>query len=87
MTILLVQFLTASIALADLSPRANSGAGPLLPPLSSIREASRTIAKAVAKQAMTDGVAPDMTDEALDEAIENNFWQPQYRSYHRTSFN
>ncbi len=80
-------FLTASIALADLSPRASSGTGPLLPPLSSIREASRSIAQAVARQAMTDGVAPDITDEALNEAIENNFWHPKYRAYHRTSFN
>jgi malate dehydrogenase (oxaloacetate-decarboxylating) len=76
----------ASKALADASPIAQTGAGALLPPLDSIRDVSKVIAKTVILQAIADGVALPIPYELIDENIEKNFWQPEYREYRRTSF-
>lgn len=78
--------MASSRALAECSPRLENPNGPLLPPLVNIREVSKKIAKAVALQAMADGVALKHSDEAIDTAIEANFWEPVYRDYRRTSF-
>ena len=40
----------------------------------------------MAKKAIEQGVALEITDEALELAIENHFWQPTYRRYKRTAF-
>jgi len=76
----------ASRALADASPIAQHGRGALLPPLDSIREVSKVIAKTVILQAIADGVALPIPLELIDEKIEKNFWHPEYREYRRTSF-
>jgi len=76
----------ASKALAEASPIAQFGRGALLPPLDSIREVSKVIAKTVILQAISDGVALPIPHELIDEKIEKNFWQPEYREYRRTSF-
>ncbi|GMG85757.1 NAD-dependent malic enzyme [Biformimicrobium ophioploci] len=79
--------MASSVALADCSPLARDGSGALLPSLAEIREVSRYIALKVARQAVEDGVAPDPgSDEALQEGIEQNFWQPVYRSYRRVAY-
>jgi malate dehydrogenase (oxaloacetate-decarboxylating) len=78
--------MTASKALADASPVVQTGAGALLPPLGNIRAVSKVIAKAVILQAIADGVALPIPHEIIDEKIEKNFWQPEYREYRRTSF-
>ncbi|WP_026286992.1 NAD-dependent malic enzyme [Gilvimarinus chinensis] len=78
--------LAAARALASMSPLANTGAGPLLPDLASIREVSKTIAVAVYKQAVEDGVAEPVPEELMMERVEKNFWYPRYRTYRRTSF-
>ncbi len=78
--------MTSSRTLAECSPKVTDPDGSILPPLIDIREVSKIIAKAVALQAMEDGVAFKKSDEAIDNAIEANFWQPEYRSYRRTSF-
>ncbi|WP_115719070.1 NAD-dependent malic enzyme [Gallaecimonas mangrovi] len=78
--------MAASRALAECSPLANEGKGPVLPPLTDIQEVSKFIALAVAKQAQEDDVALTTSDEALIAAIEKNFWLPRYRNYRRTSF-
>lgn len=78
--------MTASRALADASPVVQTGSGALLPPLGSIREVSKVIAKAVILQAIADQVALPIPVEIIDEKIEKNFWQPEYREYRRTSF-
>lgn len=78
--------MAASRALAGCSPLAKDGEGPLLPLLSDIQEVSRIIAKQVAKEAQVQGVATVTSDDALNEAIERNFWKPEYRTYKRTSF-
>ncbi|WP_338882803.1 MULTISPECIES: NAD-dependent malic enzyme [Xenorhabdus] len=78
--------MAASRALADCSPLAQTGSGPLLPPIDDIQDVSRKIAKEVAKKAQIQGVAIVTSEDALDEAIERNFWKPEYRVYKRTSF-
>jgi malate dehydrogenase (oxaloacetate-decarboxylating) len=78
--------ITASRTLAECSPLALDGKGPLLPELKDIREVSKKIAKAVAIQAMEDGVTFKRPDDAVDNALERNFWSPEYRHYRRTSF-
>ncbi|GAA3719609.1 NAD-dependent malic enzyme [Oceanisphaera sediminis] len=78
--------MSSSRALAACSPLAIDGEGALLPPLEDIQQVSRQIAKMVAKTAQLQGQALQISDAALDEAIEANFWQPEYRKYRRVSF-
>jgi len=78
--------MAASKTLADASPVAQTGSGALLPPLGDIREVSKVIARTVILQAITDGVALPIPHELIEEKIEKNFWQPEYREYRRTSF-
>lgn len=78
--------MAASTALAGASPIARTGSGALLPPLETIRTVSKLIARAVINQAIVDGVALPIPEEIIDEKIEKNFWEPEYREYRRTSF-
>ncbi|WP_114326292.1 NAD-dependent malic enzyme [Candidatus Colwellia aromaticivorans] len=75
----------SSEMLAAASPLANSGKGELLPPLTGIAQLSKEIAFAIAKVAYEQGFALELTDDELLEKIEENFWQPEYRQYRRTS--
>ena len=77
--------MAASNALASASPMANTGTGELLPPLTQIADLSRQIAYAVARVAMEQDLALEMTEEALMSSIERNFWRPEYRPYKRVS--
>ena len=77
--------MVASEMLAKASPRANTGEGSLLPALVEIESLSKKIAFAVAKQAMNEGVALEMSDDAITKAIEGNYWYPEYRNYKRCS--
>ncbi|MGR5250784.1 NAD-dependent malic enzyme [Vibrio astriarenae] len=76
----------SSRALASCSPLAINGQGALLPPLEEIHLVSKKLAFAVAKKAIEQGVALEITDEALEHAIDQHFWQPVYRKYKRTAF-
>jgi malate dehydrogenase (oxaloacetate-decarboxylating) len=78
--------MAASKALAGASPLATEGTGALLPLLDDIRSVSKLIAKAVILQAIEDGVALPIPIELIDEKINKNFWEPEYREYRRTSF-
>lgn len=77
--------MAASNALASASPLANTGTGELLPPLTQIADLSRQIAYAVARVAMEQDLALEMTEEALQESINRHFWRPEYRPYKRVS--
>ena len=77
--------MAASETLAQHSPLVNTGYGLVLPPLSEIQNVSRAIAFAVGKMAQAQGVAVEVSAEALQQAIEDNFWLPEYRNYRRTS--
>jgi malate dehydrogenase (oxaloacetate-decarboxylating) len=75
----------ASERLAAASPLANNGKGELLPPLTEIAQLSKDIAFAIAKVAYDQGLALRLSDDELLAKIEDNFWQPEYRQYRRTS--
>ncbi|KNC91805.1 hypothetical protein GM30_20805 [Trabulsiella odontotermitis] len=77
--------MAASEALAEHSPLVNDGEGMVLPPLKEIKGVSRAIAFAVGKMAQQQDVAVKTSAEALCQAIDNNFWLPEYGSYRRTS--
>ncbi len=77
--------MAASNALAAASPIANTGEGSLLPPLTAIAGLSKEIAFAVAKVAMEQDLALEISDEVLIRKIESNFWEAEYRPYKRTS--
>ena len=75
--------LVASEVLADASPLVQTGEGELLPPLTESAALSKKIALAVAKLAQQKQLAPAMSEAALIQAIEDNFWLPRYRDYQR----
>lgn len=76
-------FMVASEALAEISPLVNGTGDTLLPALNELREVSLYIALAVGLKAIEEGVAPAITQQELEESIQNNFWSPEYREYHR----
>ncbi|MBK5401472.1 NAD-dependent malic enzyme [Pseudomonas sp. TH39(2020)] len=61
----------------------SAGAGQMLPALRDVQAVSKRIAFAVGMAAQRDSVAPPMSEEALQAAIEQHFWQPVYRQYVR----
>ncbi|WP_105171364.1 NAD-dependent malic enzyme [Pseudoalteromonas sp. T1lg24] len=75
----------ASETLAAESPRANTGEGSLLPPLTKVESLSKKIAFNIAKKAIEQGVALEISDEKLASLIEKNYWLPEYRDYKRVS--
>lgn len=75
--------MVASTTLAELSPGEDDQSSAILPPLTQLSQISRKIAFAVAKTALAQGLAREMTDEELLAAIERNFWTPEYREYRR----
>jgi len=78
--------MAASQSLADASINYKKKAGALLPPLSDIKQISLAIAKAVALQAVEDGLALPVSEEVIDNKLTSIFWKPKYRDYRRTSF-
>ncbi len=71
-------FMAASVALSEASPLVNGTGVDLLPALHNIRAVSQHIAFAVAKQAQADGYADAVTDDVLQQRIEETMWEPQY---------
>ncbi|WP_312632971.1 NAD-dependent malic enzyme [Pseudescherichia sp.] len=77
--------MAASETLAEHSPLRTNDNGMVLPGLDQIQRVSRAIAFAVGQVAQQEGVAVKTSAEALQQAIDDNFWRPEYRSYRRTS--
>jgi len=77
--------MATSLCLANASPLANTGEGSLLPPLTDIATLSKEMAFDVAKVAIAQGHALEISDEKLREKINKNFWKPEYRDYRRIS--
>lgn len=77
--------MVTSATLAEASPLAINGGGALLPAISDIAGLSKKIAFEVAKVAMQEGLALEVSDEVIYERIEENFWLPEYRPYKRVS--
>lgn len=78
--------MASSNALADCSPKLKDPQADLLPNLDCLQSISKQIALKVALAAIEDGVAPKVSVEELQLAIEHNFWTPQYRDYQRITF-
>ena len=78
--------MAASQSLADASMQYDKAQGALLPALGKIKAISKSIAYAVAQQAITDGVASPISQETMQRRLAENFWEPKYRDYRRTSF-
>ena len=75
--------MTASITLSECAPQSTDPTASVLPPLTDLPQISRRIAFAIARTAMSQGHALQLTDEELWESIERNFWSPAYREYRR----
>ena len=74
-------FMAAAKSLAELSPVRSSKSGRLLPPVSELRSVSFAVAKAVAIQAIKDGVAGEFDEQFLESRICGNMWEPIYLPY------
>lgn len=55
--------------------------GALYPPLGSLREVSRSIATAVAREARDAGVGRSMSDADIEDNVQLQMWWPDYVSY------
>lgn len=72
-------FMAASRALGEQAPALKDGKGAILPPLADARAVSVRIAEAVARQAVREGLAPELGDAAISDRIAARFWTPNYR--------
>ena len=76
-------FMAAAKALADTSPaKANPNAN-LLPPLSDLRKTSLQVAIAIAKEAISSGMAGFIPPDDLEKYIADYMWEPEYLPYRR----
>jgi malate dehydrogenase (oxaloacetate-decarboxylating) len=66
----------------EVTARKDTDAG-LLPPIADARRLSRSIAQAVGRQAIADGVAQVTSEDALNRELEANIWNPTYMQYER----
>lgn len=74
-------FMAAAKAVAAMSPTLKDKQASLLPPVDQLREVSLAVAKAVALQAQTDGVAETCDDAVVDKRIRAFVWEPAYLPY------
>jgi malate dehydrogenase (oxaloacetate-decarboxylating) len=74
-------FMAAAKALAELSPTVQDKNGRLLPPVTELRNVAVAVARAVGRQAQTDGLAPKRHDNDLEESIQSRVWNPGYQPY------
>lgn len=77
-------FMAAAKALAAMSPAKNDTGSNLLPPVTALREISIAVARAVALQALKDGIACDIAEDEIDAAIAAKMWTPRYLPYRRS---
>ncbi|MHB8301328.1 MAG: NAD-dependent malic enzyme [Acidobacteriaceae bacterium] len=75
--------MAAAKALAGLSPTLKDKGASLLPPLSSARQISWVVAKAVGLQAIADGLSVVADEKALLDEMKANVWEPVYVPYKR----
>jgi malate dehydrogenase (oxaloacetate-decarboxylating) len=74
-------FMVAAKVVAAMSPTTQDHNGRLLPPVDQLRAVSLAVAKAVARQALTDGVADPCDEATLDQRIQSFVWEPKYCPY------
>ena len=71
-------FMAAAVALKEAAPALSDPAASLLPSLEDIRQVTRHIGIAVAKQAQQEGVAEETSTEELEKQIDQTMWKPEY---------
>ncbi len=71
-------FAAAADTLADQVHDDDLAAGRLFPPLSDLRDITRTIARAVADEACRSGVANRLCDAEIEEALDREIWNLDY---------
>jgi malate dehydrogenase (oxaloacetate-decarboxylating) len=71
----------AAMALSELAPAVATGVGRLLPELSTIRDVSKHIARAVILQGIVDGHIDTMDEKQIDKAIKETIWFPKYVAF------
>ncbi|HAT1821238.1 TPA: NAD-dependent malic enzyme [Legionella pneumophila] len=76
-----LMMMAAAVALSELAPAVKTGEGRLLPELTSIREVSQHIAKAVILQGIKEGHIEPMSDNQIGDSIKRTMWTPQYEPY------
>ena len=72
-------FLVAAEALAEVTSRSPAGECCLYPSLRHLRKVSQRIAFKVAQKARDEGLGRDLEDEAIQSAIEDFCWFPDYQ--------
>jgi malate dehydrogenase (oxaloacetate-decarboxylating) len=70
----------AAVAVGDAATILLDPKGTLLPDRAQLADTARAVASAVARAAVADGVAPALTDDQIDEAIDRTRWIPRYQS-------
>jgi malate dehydrogenase (oxaloacetate-decarboxylating) len=70
----------AAAAVGDAATILRDPHGTLLPDHAQLADTARVVASAVAKAAVADGVAPALTDEEIEHAIDRTRWLPSYHS-------
>ena len=70
--------LAAARALGDWSPAVHRMEAPLLPAIEEMQEAAVSIAVAVGRRAIEDGVAPEADSAGLEARIRQRAWRPVY---------
>jgi malate dehydrogenase (oxaloacetate-decarboxylating) len=70
----------AAVAVGDAATILRDPHGTLLPDRAQLADTARAVAIAVAKAAVADGVAPALTDDQIDQAVDRTRWIPQYQS-------
>ena len=75
--------MAAAKALAMQSPSRSDPSAPLLPPIADSRKVALVVAEAVARQALSQGVATVDDSEPIAEQIQSYVWNPVYVPYER----
>ncbi|MEP7201167.1 MAG: NAD-dependent malic enzyme [Ilumatobacteraceae bacterium] len=69
----------AATAIASVVPRDAGAPLTLLPPLTQVGDVADAVALAVARQAVSEGLADHLEDEQIVAAVEAHKWRPNYR--------
>ena len=69
----------AATAIGSVAPRHDGVPATLLPPLEQVGEVADAVALAVARQAVAEGLADHLDDDAIIATVEACKWRPQYR--------
>ncbi|MGF6770572.1 malate dehydrogenase (oxaloacetate-decarboxylating) [Paraburkholderia sp. GAS199] len=78
-------FMSAAKALASASPAQGDPEASLLPPVSALREVAISVAIAVARQALDEGLTEGVEASEIENLVHERVWDPLYLPYDRDS--